>query len=228
MRIKVIIKLIVSLIILGILFWGWQYIHQKGRFPVENVKVEGTYHFVSQSNLREILLPEITQGFFNIDVDQLQNQLALLPGIKSASIRRSWPNTIYVSLTEYKPIAYFNNDQLITENGFIFKPQVMNDLKPMPKFFTTKVHAKLIIKTDEQLNQLAKENKLSINQISFIGNQWIVDLSDGLNITLGSEKINVRFEKLLKVLPQIMANNKPVQLIDMRYSNGFAVKWAKN
>lgn len=224
MRLKAVIKLIICLIILAGCVWVWQYIHKPGRFPISNVKVDGTYHYVSQDMLKEILLPEVAQGFFNINVDQLQNQLAMLPGIKAAGIRRSWPSTIHVRLVEYDVKAHWGNDALVTDHGIIFTPKVMINLENLPYFYSNNVHAELMLETYQKLNQIAQDNHLSIGELKFIANQWSVTLSNKLTIILGSTNPSKQLQKILAVLPEIQQDQKKIMRIDMRYTNGFAVK----
>ncbi|TNF65172.1 MAG: FtsQ-type POTRA domain-containing protein [Gammaproteobacteria bacterium] len=227
MRLKLIIKLFICIIIVIVGFWGWFYIHKPGQFPIKTVKIDGTYHYISQSMLKDIVLPQVSKGFFNLDVNKLQNQLAEIPGIQSAGIRRSWPSTVHVTLKEYSAKAYWNKHSIITKNALIFTPKVILNLSELPHFYSNKVHAKLMVSTYNALETLAKKNAFRIDDLIFTANQWSVNLSDGTSIILGSNNPVEQLKKLLKVLADVESNNKQIVRIDMRYTNGFAVDFKK-
>ncbi|MCF6766449.1 FtsQ-type POTRA domain-containing protein [Thiotrichales bacterium 19S3-7] len=227
MRLKVLIKLFVCAIIIGFGVWGWYYIHTPGRFPIKTVKIDGTYHYISQSMLKDLLLPQISNGFFNLDVNQLQNQLAKIPGIKSAGIRRSWPSTVHVTLNEYVAKAYWNKNAIITDDSKIFTPKVMLNLPDLAHLYSNRVHADLMLRTYSQLEALASKYQLTINDLTFTANQWSIKLSDGTIVILGSANPLKQLKKLLAVLPEINQANKQIARIDMRYTNGFAVDFKK-
>ncbi|MCF6807982.1 FtsQ-type POTRA domain-containing protein [Thiotrichales bacterium 19S9-12] len=223
MRLKVIIKVSVFIIIILGCIWLWHDIHRQGRFPIKNVKIDGTYHYVSPKLLQSILSPKISVGFFNIDVDDLQKKLAKLPGVKSASIRRSWPATISVSLVEYKAVAYWNQNELVTGTGKVFSPKVMHDIVNLPHLYSSNTHSKLMIETYNRLEMIAKKHGESIESIKFIGNQWTVKLNNNDIIKLGSQKPDDSFAKILMVLAEITPDNDSTVSVDMRYQNGFII-----
>ena len=53
---------------------------------------------------------------------------------------------------------------------------------------------------------------------------WSLMLLGGTELYLGTAHIETRFERLLAAYPQVEAIGIPIR-IDLRYSNGFAVRW---
>jgi cell division septal protein FtsQ len=53
---------------------------------------------------------------------------------------------------------------------------------------------------------------------------WSLMLLGGTELYLGTDDIEMRFERLLAAYPQVEAIGIPIR-IDLRYSNGFAVRW---
>jgi cell division protein FtsQ len=53
---------------------------------------------------------------------------------------------------------------------------------------------------------------------------WIITLLGGTELFLGTGDLDIRFERLLAAYPQVEAVGIPTR-IDLRYSNGFAVRW---
>lgn len=55
---------------------------------------------------------------------------------------------------------------------------------------------------------------------------WRVRLENGIAIELGNADILMRLSDFVSIYPKIIGDNaKDVDSIDLRYSNGVAVKW---
>ncbi len=55
---------------------------------------------------------------------------------------------------------------------------------------------------------------------------WYMRLNNGLQIVLGRDNIDTRLQRFIEAYAQLFANRvSDVDYVDLRYSNGFAVKW---
>lgn len=97
--------------------------------PVENIEVIGDMRFIDKSKIVAILERGIDGGYFTIDLPGLRQSLLREPWVKDVSLRRKWPAGISVFVEEKIPVAYWNNDEYISESGEVFKPEKrMNNL----------------------------------------------------------------------------------------------------
>jgi cell division protein FtsQ len=57
---------------------------------------------------------------------------------------------------------------------------------------------------------------------------WSLALSNGARIVVGRAEPEPRLERLVSVLPQLLSGEpRPFERIDLRYTNGFAVRWVE-
>jgi cell division protein FtsQ len=56
---------------------------------------------------------------------------------------------------------------------------------------------------------------------------WRVELVMGVELYLGTEDVDRRLARYIASATQLEAAGQPL-VVDLRYSNGFAVKWAAN
>jgi cell division protein FtsQ len=54
---------------------------------------------------------------------------------------------------------------------------------------------------------------------------WTLDFAGGLSVRLGVAEVEERVARLLRVYAEVASAGRPA-VIDMRYSNGLAVRWA--
>jgi len=53
---------------------------------------------------------------------------------------------------------------------------------------------------------------------------WYIDLTSGLHLSVGTQKLTERIEKFLQYLPKL-PQPEVLEQIDLRYANGFAARW---
>ena len=56
---------------------------------------------------------------------------------------------------------------------------------------------------------------------------WQLTCGNGVEINLGRKLIKERLQRLVNIYPQVLAERgAEIKAVDLRYSNGFAVRWA--
>ena len=101
-----VIKLSVSLLVMagviGVAGYAWvSFSHQ----PIRHVSVSSDGQAIQVDKLRPLVIRYVTGDFFTLKTGQLRSHLALLPWVKSVSIRRVWPDKLRVLIHERQPVA---------------------------------------------------------------------------------------------------------------------------
>ena len=73
--------------------------------PIRSIQLTGTFENLNQREVESTLQRYIGQGFFSLDIHQLQQTLKAKSWTDSVSVRRIWPDKLRVTITEKKPIA---------------------------------------------------------------------------------------------------------------------------
>lgn len=198
--------------------------------PIENVQIEGTFVQLSRDDIRQRLGSALNGDYFTADIDEVRAALLTLPWVQDASIRRQWPSTLRVRITERRPIAYWSDDALMSDRGEVFRPKLINRDMPLPMISGPDgLHQKVwefLVELHSELSGLGLEvNRLVLDE----RRSWSMQLSNGVELRLGRNDTERRIQRFVRVFSM---QNAPkiddINYIDLRYPNGFAMKSKKS
>ena len=223
------IRLGVVALLIGVLGYGWHYIHKPGVFPIHHVAVEGDYNYVPGAALKAKIIPFVDRGFFNVAVHPLRQKLLELPGVSEVRVKRDWPDTVEVFITRKEPIARWGADKLVTSGGDLIKPEKMPEMNNLPKFSGASHNVRKMVEKYRKLKEL-DAGEYQISKLVYRGNQWQVILASGVRLRLGNSEVALRFKRYLRYAPRLREAHpdKKARYYDFRYPEGFAVKWKKS
>jgi cell division protein FtsQ len=196
------------------------------RWPMRHLVVTGEFRQVSDAKVRQIVLPYVQRGFFAVDLESMRTRLAALPWVQKVEVRKRWPDRLEVSLSEYRPLARWGKDRLLSENGEIF-PAPAVPLPTLPQFDAPDDRAADMI----AFHNLARPLFLGIGRqvtaatLSARGS-WSLRLSDGTEIDIGRGEPEAHLARFARLMPRLLsAEHRPLLRADLRYTNGFALTW---
>ena len=207
---------------------GWQLVRAlpDDIMPIDNVQIEGAFVHLSRDEIQQQLQQVLNGDYFTADIDAVRTALLSVPWVQDASIRRRWPSTLQVRITERRAVAYWSDDALLSDKGQLFRPEAINRDMNIPRIsgpdgLQHKVWAFLV----ELHTQLAG---LGLDVDSLVLDErrsWSMSLSNGVELQLGRNETERRMQRFVKVFSM---RNAPkiddIQYIDLRYPNGFAMK----
>lgn len=196
-------------------------------WPMKHLQVSAPFKFVSAAQVRTAVAPHLARGFFAVDLAAINADLEKLHWVEQAEVRKTWPDTLVVSLSEYKPLAEWNGTELVAEQGSIFsKPG--GKLPVLPKFSGRAIQADDMVAFYRDAQPLFQSVGLGIAELHVSERDaWRVVLSDGLVLHVGRNDTASRLARFVALLPKIRREQTQKQLVhaDLRYTNGFALSW---
>ncbi len=216
------------LVVIALVAGGWQLTEHipDEVMPIDNVQIEGAFVHLSQEDIRDQLKQTLSGDYFTADIEALRDALLLLPWVQDATIRRQWPSTIQIRITEKQAVAYWSDDSLLSDRGDLFKPeQVKRDMQiphiTGPEGLQHKVWA-FLVRLHKELSGLGLDvDKLVLDE----RRSWSMLLSNGVELQLGRNDTERRIQRFIRVFSMRNAPNiDDVEYIDLRYPNGFALK----
>ncbi len=193
------------------------------RWPIQWVVINGPGERVSDDQVRGRLLDQLEGGFFALDMARLTASVNELNWVAAAEVRRQWPDTLYITIQEHRPVAYWGDAQLLSDRGQLFAEQSSARIQGLPVLRGPDERRELLIKNWLDWRQQATVQGLRVTELTLSERgSWQVVFDDRLRVELGREYQQQRLEKMLMVLPRLALNNQPAT-IDMRYSNGLAL-----
>lgn len=217
------------LILVALVAAGWQLLRWEPMLlPIRFIQVEGEVHHHSSQQLQERLTARLRGGILTTDLRQLQQAAEELPWVGHATLRRVWPDTLRVAVEEYRPVARWNFDGLVTAEGVVFRPQGQTISPNLPLLEGDDRRAPEIMARylawRTQLDTVSQDiERLTVDARG----DWRLKLSSGVELRLGTTQVEERLARYVASALELAAAGRPL-LIDLRYSNGFSVKWAPN
>jgi len=194
---------------------------------VTNIELEAEFKRVNSEQIRVVVADYPERSFFKVRAKVIRDNLKVIPWVQKVTVNKKWPNTLIIRLIEHKAVAVWNNNQLLNEKGEIFDVDSINDLTALPKINGKDSNSISIWDNYIRYSDIIKKTGYDINT-TVVTNRggWNVYLSNGLNIKLGSQKIDAKLVRLAETWTTLIKlNNKMPEYIDLRYTNGYAIKW---
>ena len=196
------------------------------RWPMQHLIVTGEFRQVSDGRVRNAVLPLVQNGFFAVDLARVREVLSKLPWVQRVEVRKRWPDRLEVSLVEYKPLARWGKDRMLSENGDLF-PVPMGLVSRLPLFEGPDTRAAELMAFHSQARPLFLGSGLQVSIIRLSARgSWNLTLSDGTEIEVGRGDPQLRLARFARMLPRLeRADPRQLQRADLRYTNGFALTW---
>lgn len=197
--------------------------------PVNKIRVHGAFVNVDEPMLRRAIDGMVSGGYFNVDVERVREVVEQLPWISKASVRRVWPDTLSVSVIEQEPVAVSEKFGLMNADGEIFKPITESNVSKLPVLDGPVNLNKLMLSKYFEINKLLSPLGLKVSHLKIDARHAVeLKLDNGLMVVLGRGEIKRRLERLISIYEKTLANRSGnIDAIDLRYTNGMAIRWKK-
>jgi cell division protein FtsQ len=233
---------VMAVVYLGLLMRNIEF---PAALPVTDVQVKGELNFLNKEEIKVLVMKNISGGYFTVDLNNIRELLLHEPWVKNVSLRRKWPASLNVFIEEQVPIAYWNNNALLSENGDVFKPETIDKELNLPALNGPEGQHDNVWKF---MNILYKETAMLNYQVVRLNlddrRAWQLVLAEStaledarIEIKLGRFDTEKRLQRFVRILPALTIGHgikksnykeNKIKVIDMRYPNGFAVQTAEN
>ena len=211
----------------GTLGMGVWTLVQPGTLPIKRVQVAGEFHYLDQKDLYAAMGDLASGGFFNVDVHAVKIAAESLPWVDSASVRRIWPDTLRVEVTEQVPLARWEKTKVVNVRGEVFQPSLVGLPETLPEFVGPEGTAEKVAENYQKFSQHLATVGLAIGELRLTERRaWDLRLDNGLQLMLGRTATSERLDRFVVAYPQVLGEKvSQVKSVDLRYTNGFAVRW---
>ena len=218
-----------ALTVCGLAIWGAMVLNDPRTLPIATVKIEGEFRHLGKAQVQQALAGHVAGGFFNADVEAARAAVLRLPWVNTATVRRVWTDTLEVAVVEQVPLARWGTGGLVNSQGSLFFPSP--DSYPVglvqlqgPQGSETTVAARY-----RDMNQSLRAIGLRINRVALDDRRaWHIELDNGATLVLGRAADDTRLKRFARLYPAALAARAAdIREVDLRYPNGFAVRWKK-
>ena len=206
-----------------------------GRFTIERMDIHGSSAQVDAQTVERTAWLALIGNYFTADLEKIENALVRLPGVYQAAVRRHWPDTLEISITEAGAIAlwYATNGSASESQDYVnLPPDSTITLQPVLRSPTADRHTVIdaFLYLVSSLSPFGLEVKsLSVNEVG----DWVVVLQSvtlqipvELEIVVGKGDPVRKVDQFAAVFDSFLQDRLlDIERVDMRYDNGFAVQW---
>lgn len=217
------VLLVIGSLLHSTITWTWD----DERLPLSKIALQGELNYVSTLDVqRAFARLEHVGTFMSQDVDELQDVAESIPWVSHASIRKQWPDTVKVFLTEHRATAIWNGINLLNEVGQVFDGDIGKLEEERVKLYGPIDTSELVLQTWRDI--APKFSALNLTITSLVLNDrraWQIILDNGIRLELGKESMDERVERFLSLYLELGSQAQRVSYIDLRYDTGASVGW---
>lgn len=208
-------------------------------FVIDQLKIKGKFRYFEPIEVEQVVKQESFGNFFSVDLIKIKKNVEALAWVQGADVRREWPNTLSIHITEHRPLMPFKaagssnespqgNYWLTSLGEVVDLPSEFDLVNPIT--LTGNIRdSQLILKQTYHWKKLIESYGLRLVDVELSDSQaWVLGLSDLENkfdLLLGRVDIEQRLSRFLFLFEsQFKQSNQQLVRVDARYPNGLAIK----
>jgi len=209
--------------------FGLHRLFDPARFPLRTLEVEGALRVLEPAGIRAVLAPLWQgQGFFTVDVQAIREAAEGMAWVREAQVRRVWPDRLVVSVREQVPVARWGRNELLNSAGERFPVAGRPVPAGLPRLAGPPGTEARVLATWRDWSARLAAVGLKARQLALDARHaWHLVLADGMRLEPGRKEAEARLARFLAAWPKVAkaAGGRRARYADLRYSNGFAVRW---
>jgi cell division protein FtsQ len=206
-------------------FAGWQL----WRIPVERVVVSGSMAHVEPERMQEMVNEYLQGGFLAADLDRIREPVEALPWVHRAVVRRRWPATLEISVTEQFPIARWGENGFLNHEGDVFLPGGNAAMLDLPLLSGPEGSQRSLMASYKLIQEALQPLERQVTRLSLGPRGGLTaSLDDGCEVLLGDGDLALRLYRFQRVYgTREQRPGQAMERVDLRYAHGVAVRWQR-
>lgn len=221
------------------LFW----VSHRPAFAVKRVvinSIEGELRHVTSSQVRTAVLENLDGTVLSANLGPVQQSLQSIAWVKSATVRRVWPNRLLVRIEEQQAVAVWSKGLLVNRYGESFSADKEDhgEACALATLSGPKGSEKLVLTRARELQEWIAPLGMSLSSLRLTEQYaWTAVLTTGLTLDLGRDALGTsvqeRVVKFVQTQPWLaqrleLEGGPSVVHADLRYATGYAFRTVKD
>lgn len=192
---------------------------------VTHLRVKAPLVHVSEQEIKAQLKSHFPASFFYLNVDTVRTQLLAMPMVRDATVKKNWPDELYIAIQEEVPVARWNNKSMLSHDGEILPMDVqqLSQVLLLPSLEGHPSKRQIVMRHFHLFTQWGKAYSLNWVGIQQSLAGWKLTEKSGLQIWLDAENAMADLKRLGGAVKKLKLED--IERIDLRYEQGFAVAW---
>jgi cell division protein FtsQ len=223
----------------GLLAWaGAMALQRLPAFPLQQLVVVTPVDQVSRAQIEYTARSALAGNFFTVNLEAARTAFERMPWVRSASVRRLWPDGLELKLEEHRAAARWTplegESRLVSTRGEVF---VAATDETLPQFAGPEGSASRVLERYLAFSEgLAPSGRKPVAVRVSAREAWQLKLDDGVVLELGreeprhplAERVNRFAIHYAAASSAARSRLQGIGVVDMRYPNGFALRASKS
>jgi len=222
-----------ALLILAAALTRW-FVHRPW-FDLRRVELRGDLTHVSRATVRSAIAGRLRGNFFTVSLDEVRQAFESVPWVAAASVRRSWPNRLVVTLREHRALGLWSDGRLLSDSGRLFVANLAEAeiFGPLAQFDGPETAAGEAVRRYYEFAARLAPLSLTVSGVEISDRaSWALTTDAGQRFELGRDEPPGRLSERVALLAAAYSRvteqlGGPPRRIDLRYANGLAAAPAK-
>lgn len=190
-------------------------------YPIDEVEITSTTSNYDTDKINDIVASIQGQDLLSLDLGDIKRSIRSDDWINDVEIKKSFPDTLEIIIIPQQPLAIYNSKIMMMDGTVIDAPSLPLDL-PIIIDHTNDSHSSmntliLTVKLLQKIDLDIKKVEIHDSLIKVFTSTNVL-ISDRVNYEVNLNRLIISFQDLKKLF------KREIKSIDMRYSNGFAIK----
>ncbi|MCK5918238.1 MAG: cell division protein FtsQ/DivIB [Cocleimonas sp.] len=224
-RIVTLLALIITPALVAITLHNW--IKNPENLQIKSVEVLGDLKHLDKLALQPIIEPFVKTNLYLLDKTTLEEEIEFNPWVYSASLTSMWPNKLIVKIHEQNPIAFWGKEGMVNEFGEVIDVDLPLLKNKLPLLYSPFDKGREMVESYVKIREWMQDFPVDIVEFrEDTRGSWILKLANGMKVKVGREEHERRLRRfIVGYSNQLAGQVEKIDTVDLRYTNGFAVKW---
>ncbi len=206
--------------------YAYPFLEDKFNAPVSKVTIEGDLMYLERKEVVQNIRVYSDDRLLDVNLHSIRADLESMSWVYSAQVVRRFPGTIAISVVEEKPIARWNQDQLLNMYGTVFDREG-KVVKGLPQLSGNNSDKNRVVSRYLEFSQLLSPLGVNIEHLDKDPQgSWTLMLNNEVQLILGNDNILEKMQRFVVLHDkQLQYAPRKVAVVDLRYGNGAAVRW---
>ncbi|WP_232802221.1 cell division protein FtsQ/DivIB [Alloalcanivorax mobilis] len=215
----------VAVVVMAAAIWLPRVLDQ---YPIRKVGVDGVTDVRRQQQVQTALAALVRDAnYFSAPLDEIYQRARGLSWVAEVSVRRQWPDTVKLQVTEREPVAVWNEAVLVSSNGEPFKGLKQYDLSGLPRLTGPEQRLDEVMGFYHSMSKLLREVGLNIDRMEVNARLTArLSLDNNMQLVVDRENYVGKLRRFVRLYRGVLsADSRGVARVDLRYADGMAVTW---
>lgn len=206
---------------------AYVWVQRPENLTIKSVEVTGDLKYLNQDSLQPIIEPFVATNLFSLESKDLETELEFNAWVYSASLTKLWPDRLRITIHEERPIAFWGENSMLNEFGEIIDAKLEEKEGKLPVLFSPEDNGRGMVENYLKVQKWTKDFPIQILEFREDSRgSWQLKLANGLTVNIGRVQQERRIRRFVVGYKRELMNKiSKIHTVDLRYTNGFAVKW---